>query len=246
MFQTVRLLAERNQTEMTVVCRHIHFHSFFYNRLLLQTVGNQVTDGNQFQAKFICHSTQFGQTSHCTILIHYFHKGSRRIKSSQTCHINSSLRMSGTAQHTFLLSIQWINVARTPESGRSRSRIGQRLDSSSAVCRRNAGTTAFQFINSNCEGSTQYRSIIRYLMRQIQFLATRNCNWSTKHTAGMLQHKVYFLRCNLLCCNYQITLILTVLIIHNNHKVTGFEVFNGLFYRIQLYIFHNLFCFYLF
>ena len=82
MLQTVRLLAERNQTEMTVVCRHIHFHSFFYNRLLLQTVGNQVTDGNQFQAKFICHSTQFGQTSHCTILIHYFHKGSRRIKSS--------------------------------------------------------------------------------------------------------------------------------------------------------------------
>ena len=66
----------------------------------------------------------FGQTGHCTILIHYFHKGSRRIKSSQTCHINSSLRMSGTAQHTFLLGIQWINVARTPESGRSRSRIG--------------------------------------------------------------------------------------------------------------------------
>ena len=154
--------------------------------------------------------------------------------------------MSGTAQHTFLLGIQWINVARTPESGRSRSRIGQRLDSSSAVCRRNTGTTAFQFINSNSEGSTQYRSIIRYLMRQIQFLATRNCNWSTKHTTGMLQHKVYFLRCNLFSCNYQITLILTVLIIHNNHKVTGFEVFNGLFYRIQLYIFHNLFCFYLF
>ena len=27
---------------------------------------------------------------------------------------------------------------------------------------------------------------------------------------------------------------------------TGFEVFNGHIYRIQLYIFHNLFCFYLF
>ncbi len=54
----------------------------------------------------------------------------------------------------------------------------------------------------------------------------------------MLQHKVYLLRRNFLGRNNQITLVLTILIIHYYYKISSLEVLNGFLNGIQLYFFH--------
>ena len=151
-------------------------------------------NGNQFQSMFICHLTEFGQTCHRTVIAHYFHQSTCRVKSGKACHIDGSFCMSGTTKYSFFLCIQRINMSGTSESSRCRSRIGQRLNSSSTVGGRNSGTTTFQFVNCHCKRSAQYRSIITDLMRQIQFFTTRHRDRRTEHTTRMFQHKVNFLR----------------------------------------------------
>ena len=42
--QPIRLLQERDQSEMSILRRHIHFFAFFHNRLLLQAISHQVVD----------------------------------------------------------------------------------------------------------------------------------------------------------------------------------------------------------
>ena len=96
MLQSVGLLTERNQAEMSMLCRHIHLYTFFYDRFLLQTVSYHIADRNQFQIKFICHFTQFGQTCHRTVFVHDLHKRAGRIETRQTTHINRSFGMTST------------------------------------------------------------------------------------------------------------------------------------------------------
>ena len=151
-------------------------------------------NGNQFQSMFISHCTKFRQTCHRTVIAHYFHQSTCRVKSGKACHIDGSFCMSGTTKYSFFLCIQRINMSGTSESSRCRSRIGQRLNSSSTVGSRNSGTTTFQFVNCHCKRSAQYRSIITDLMRQIQFFTTRHRDRRTEHTTRMFQHKVNFLR----------------------------------------------------
>ena len=49
-FESVALLFERNQAEIAVIRRHFHLFSALHERFVLQTVGNQVFDGDNPQS----------------------------------------------------------------------------------------------------------------------------------------------------------------------------------------------------
>ena len=49
-FETVALLFERNKAEIAVIRRHFHLFSALHERFVLQTVGNQVFDGDNPQS----------------------------------------------------------------------------------------------------------------------------------------------------------------------------------------------------
>ena len=197
-------------------------------------------DRNQFQPVFVCHLTEFGQTCHCSVFTHDFHQGTCGVKSCQTSHINRSFCMSGTAKYSFFLRVQRIDVSGTPESSRCRSRIGQRLNSSGTVGSGNTCCTAFQFVNGNRKRSSQHGSIVTYLMRQIQLLATRHCDRCTKYATCMFQHEIYFFGSYLFSCNNQVAFVFAVFIIHYYDKLAFFEVGNRIFYSIHFNsLFHN-------
>ena len=164
MFQAIGFLTERNQAKMSMFSRHIYFYTFFHNGLLFQAIGNHITNRDQLQIKFISHLSQLRQACHATVLSHDFHKGTCRIQTCHTSHVNRSFCVSGTTQDTFLLGIQRIDMSRTSECCRCRSRIGQCPDGSSTVGSRNSGSAAFQFIDSHRERCAQYRSVVTYLM----------------------------------------------------------------------------------
>ena len=52
MFQSVAFLAERNDVEVPVGSRHIGFYASFYKRFLLESVGDEVANADDFQIVF--------------------------------------------------------------------------------------------------------------------------------------------------------------------------------------------------
>ena len=130
-------------------------------------------------------------------------------------------------------------MAGTTERSRCRRRISQCLNSGSTVGSRDSGRTTVQFIYRNCKRSSQHRSVITYLMRQIQFLATRHCNRCTKHPTCVFQHEINFLRSYFFSSNNQISLIFAVFIIHYYDKLAFFKIGNCILYFIHFNLFHN-------
>ena len=68
-------------------------------------------------------------------------------------------------------------------------------------------------------------------MRQIQLLTARNRDRGAKHATCVFQHEVDLLRRNFLSGDNQVALILAILVIYHNDKLSlaeiGYSLFNG-------------------
>ena len=102
------------------------------------------------------------------------------------------------------------------------------------VVGRNAGGAALQFIDSHGKGRAQDRCVVFHLMGQFERLAALNGDRGTEHASGVFQHKVHLLSRDFFSGDNQVALVLTILIVDDNYKLSGLEVFNGLFYLVQL------------
>ena len=164
MFQSVALLTEGDDAEVSVSCWHISFHTFLHQALTLQTVGDEVFDLDEFQSKLLGLLDELGHTCHRTIGVEYLDEGSGRFQPCQTCQIDSCFRMSRAAQHTIVLRIKWIDVSRTSEVTRFRLWIRQPLDGGSTVVSAHSCRTAFQFVDGHRERCAQHGRVLFHLM----------------------------------------------------------------------------------
>ena len=73
MFQTVVFLAERNQPEMAVGCRHVNLGAHLDRQIATQAIVDKVTDGHELQAPFVGLFAKLGKTGHCAVIAHDFH-----------------------------------------------------------------------------------------------------------------------------------------------------------------------------
>ena len=70
-------------------------------------------------------------------------------------------------------------------------------------------------------------------MHQVQFGAALLSDRAAEHTSSVLEHKVDLLLGNALGSDDEIALVLTVLIVDNNHKLSLAELLNCLVDSIQ-------------
>ena len=70
-------------------------------------------------------------------------------------------------------------------------------------------------------------------MHQIQLGTTLLGQRAAQHTATVVQHKVHFLSGDGLCSGNEVALVLTVFIVHHNHKFACTDIFYRLLNRIQ-------------
>ena len=137
--------------------------------------------------------------------------------------------MSTSTEHAVVLSIQRIDMSRTAKSLWNRLWISQSLNGFCTIMSRYSCRTTIEFIDCYRERRAKHRCIISHLVWQIQFFCTRQCNRSTQHTAGMLEHEVHSFSGNFFCCNNQIAFIFTVLIVHNDNKLSLLKILEGVF-----------------
>ena len=137
--------------------------------------------------------------------------------------------MSGTAQHTFILSVKRVDMPRTAEVSRFAVRVSQCFNGFCTVVSGNSGGTSFQFVYSNGERSTQNRRVVTYLMRQFQFLAARYGDRSTQNTPSVGQHKVNLFGGDHFGGGNEVTLIFTILVVYYDQELSLFEIGQSLF-----------------
>ena len=100
---------------------------------------------------------------------------------------------------------------------------------------------AFELIDGNCKGGAEHGGVVLYLVGQIELLAALYRDRGAEHAAGVLQHEVHLLGCNLLCGDNQVALVLAVFVIDDDHELALSEILYSFFYCVQLDIAHIFF-----
>ena len=125
MLQTVTFLAERDQAEVPVLCRHIHFYTVFYDRFRFQAIGDQVFDADDLDVEFLGYLYQFRQACHRPVFIDDFDQCTGGIQPGQARQVYRSFRMPGTAKYATRTCTKRVDMSRTSQIGRFCFRIGQ-------------------------------------------------------------------------------------------------------------------------
>ena len=238
--QSVALLAEGNQAEMAVVGGHVNLFADFDERLFLQAVGNHILDADDLHVPLLGMFQQLGQTGHRTVFVHDLHEGTGRVESGHAAEVDGGFGVSAAAQHAVLLSIERVDVSRTSEGLWGGSWIGKGADGLGTVVGGDASGAALELIDGHSKGGAEYGGVVLYLMGQVEFLAAFYRDRGAEYAAGVLQHEVHLLGCNLLSSDDQVALILAVLVVDDNHEFAFSEILYGFFYCVQLDIIHIL------
>ena len=213
---------------MSPLCRHVYLLAHFDYRFLLEAVSDEVLDGDDFHSPFLCLYLEVRHTSHCSVVVHDFHEGASGTQSGKTAEVDGGLGVSATAQHAIVLGIQRVDVARTSECLRWRCWGGKRLDCCCTVGSRYTGGASFKLVDGHCERCAEHTCVVAHLVGQVELLTPRQRDRCAKHATCVHKHEIHFLRSNLLGCDYEVALVLTVFIVNNDYKFSFFEVFHGI------------------
>ena len=222
-------LTERNKLEMSVFSRHIHHSAYAYQRLALQSVCNEVLNCYDFKIIFCCELHELRKTCHRTVVVHYLHQRTCRIKARELAEVYCCLRVSASSEHAVVLCIKRIYVARASECPWRSLRIGKSLDCLGPVVSRHTGRAAFELIHCNSERSAQHRCVFYNLTRKVKLIASAYRYRRTEHATSMLQHEINLLCCNFFSGNNKIALIFAVFIVYDNYKLASLEVLKSFF-----------------
>ncbi|MPM32898.1 hypothetical protein SDC9_79465 [bioreactor metagenome] len=66
---------------MSVMGRHVNFHTLINNRFHLSTIRNKIFNRNDLEIEFFCDFHQLRQTRHGAVFIDYFNQRTGRIQS---------------------------------------------------------------------------------------------------------------------------------------------------------------------
>ena len=151
--QTIAFLTIRNEAKITIFCGHAHFFSALDERFFLQTIGDEVFDGDDFESFLHGKLFELWHTCHGAVFVEDFNQASHGLKSCQARQVNSGFGVSSACEHTTILRIEGIDVSRTSEPFGASFGISQSADSSSAVVCGNASGATFEEVYGHREGS---------------------------------------------------------------------------------------------
>ena len=232
MLQTVVFLAERNEAEISVKSGHAHFLTLFDKQIVLKPVRNKISDAYQFYSPFVGTSAQFRKTRHRAVITHDLHQSRHRLQSGKTGEIDSGFGVSGSLQNAPVLSVKGVDMTRTTECLGLRCRIGKSADCRATVFDGDSGAASFEFVDSNCKRSAEHRGVVGNLWLKFKFPATCKRHGHAQYASRILEHEIHIFGRYLFCSDYEVTLVLAVLVIDNHHKLPLPEIFKRVFYPV--------------
>ena len=237
-FQVIALLAEGNQAEVAVSRRHIHLFAALYEAFAAQSVRNQIFYRDNVQSVLLGKGYELRHTCHGAVLVEYFDEAGSRLHTGEPGQVNGGFGVAGAGQYAAVLGVEGVDVSRAAETFGAHVGIGQGADGSGAVMAADACGATFQQVDGHGERSAQHTRVGLYLVLQSQLSAALVGNRGAEHAASVVQHEVHGFGRDQFGSHNQVALVLAVLIVHDNDKLSVFEVLYCLFDRGCLEGFH--------
>ena len=212
---------------MSVLGGHVGLLPHLDERLLSQTVGDEVFDGDDLQAMLTGKHLQLGHAGHGAVVVHDFHQRAGGVQSGQLAQVDGGLGVATAAQHAVVLGIEGVDVSRSAEGLRRAGGVGEGAYGGGAVVGADARGAAFELVDGDGEGCAQHAGVVAHLARQVEFLAAADGDGCAEHATGILQHEVHHLGGNLLGGADEVALVLAVLVVDNNDEAPLAEVGDG-------------------
>lgn len=195
MFQPVAFLTIDDDIEIAPLGRQGSPRPPFDDRLLPETIGDQIGDRNDFQVVFFGDLQQLRQTGHRPVLVHNLDQRASQLHPRQTREIDHRLGMSGTPQHAFILRPERKDMPGTPQVLRTGGRIDQSPDRLGPVFGRHPGrTAAAEQVHRYGEGGSEQRRIVADHHIHLQLFASFGGQRCAQHPASVMNHEIDDLR----------------------------------------------------
>ena len=178
------------------------------------------------------------QTGHRAVVVHDFHQCAGRVEAGKVAEVNGGLGVAAATQHAVVLGVEGVHMTGTAEGRGGRRGVGQRADGSGTVVGTHSGGAPFQLVDGDGEGGAEHGGVLRHLAGQVEFLAPRDGDGGAEHAAGVFEHEVHFLGGDLLGGDDEVALVLAVFIVDDDDELPFPEVFHGVFYAVDDYLFH--------
>ena len=236
MFQSVALLAERNDVEMSVGSRHVGFHTSLHERLLLEAISDEVANADNLEVVLFCHLLELWHTRHCAVFVEDFYEGCCRLKSCETRQVDCCFCVTSPTKHALVLCVERIDVTWSAKICRLAIGVGQSADCCRSVVRADSCRATFQQVHRHGERRSEHARIIFHLVVEFQFGCPACCDGCTEYASAVAKHEVDLFGCNHFGSRDEVALVLAVLIVDHNDELPLPEIVECRFDGAQLHI----------
>ncbi|GBD17397.1 hypothetical protein HRbin26_02317 [bacterium HR26] len=218
--------AVRHDAEVAVLGRQGRLGDAQRGALAGQPVGDEIRHVNQRDPVSLGEALQLRLPGHGAVLVHDLADDSHRVQAGQPGQVDRGLGLAVALQDTAGAGTQREDVPGHHEIGRRGVRVGQLPDGDGAVEGRDAGRYPLARLDRDGEGRPEATPVRlrRHHERQSQPVSPL---WRHRHAdepPGLARHEVDRLRRGMLRRDAQVSLVLPIPIVHDDHELPLPEV----------------------
>ena len=202
--------------------------------LVGDAVGDEVFDGDDFHAVFLCHFLELRHACHGAVVVDDFDEGACGLQACEAGQVDGGLGVAGADEDAAVAGAQGVDMAGAAQLGGLGGGVGQGADGAGAVVHAHARRAAvFEVVDRDGERRAQHRCVVVHLHVELQLVAALLGQRGAEHTAAILEHEVHVFGRDFLGGDDEVALVLAVLVVHHNHKLAIPDVLDGFLYRVE-------------
>jgi hypothetical protein len=188
--------------------------------LALHAVADELVDADHLEAMLCRKALELRAAHHRSIHVHQLAKNACRLQTTEQAKVDRRLRVAGPHEDA---PVGWDQVAWL------RLRVGEHPYRSRPVRRRDAGGDAFARVNRDSEGSSVLRLVIPDHQRNPQLVQALAAQGYADDAACVAEHETDRFRRHELGRHCEIALVLTIIVVDDDHEVAAPELLDRLF-----------------
>jgi hypothetical protein len=197
--------------------------------VVLAPVRDQVGDRDHLQPVAPAVALEVGDARHLAVVAHHLADHARGIQAREPGEVDRRLGLARALQHAAGLGLQGEHVAGLDQIARGAVRIDRDLDRARAVGGADPGGDPFAGLDRDRERGLERRLVLGRHQLQAEFVAALRRQSEADQPAPLLGHEVDRLGRRELGGEGQVTLVLAVLVVADDHHPSGADLLQRLF-----------------
>ena len=222
MVHAVDLVLVDDGPKITELCRHLGGRRTAHELLGSQAVGHEVPNRHDLEIVIPAELDQVRHARHRPIVVHDLADHTGRTTTRETREVDRTFGLADAPQHAAFACAERKDVSRPHDVLRSRILCHRRLDRSCSVGRRDARRHALTRFDRNRECGTERSRIlvVRHHHAKIELLELRLLEGHADQASTVRRHEVDRFRRHEFRRHAQVALVLSVLVIDEDHHST--------------------------